>query len=271
MRSTPCKLTEANDTKLAQQRGCAECITALTPSAAAAAAAADPKVDVSCKDVRGSGFVKNLGCVGALFAAMVSEWTAWQELCRTYAVARQTATITSGAEAGLCMFDGAVLKQVEARVLTCAADALQSSVAARDAARAAAVEPLTQSVASHLALIQALDQERKVLSSLVGADARPAGTIAHSGKPMAQVVSDMHSFALSKWASLHKLHAAIGKLEQQIRDGVDGVFEASGAATAASRGLFNLADELEAMQRERDGLLQSVGHLCKRFFMLLPV
>ena len=68
-----------------------------------------------------------------------------------------------------------------------------------------------------------------------------------------------------------KLHGAICKLEQQIRDGVDSVFAGAGTATPASRGLFSLADELEAMQRERDSLLQSVGHLCKRFFMLLPV
>ena len=268
MTSTRCKLTVA---KLAQQRGFAECIAALAPSAAAAAAAAEPNAEVSCKDVRGSGFVKNLGCVGALFATVVSDWTRWQERRRTYAAAQQSSTITSGAEARLCMFDGATLKQADARVLTCAADALQSSVTARDAARAAAVEPLTQSVTSHLALIQALDQERKVLSSLVGADARPAATVTHGSKPMAQVVSDMYSFALSKWASLQKLHGAICKLEQQIRDGVDGVFAGAGTATPASRGLFSLADELEAMQRERDSLLQSVGHLCKRFFMLLPV
>jgi hypothetical protein len=85
---------------------------------------------------------------------------------------------------------------------------------------------------------------------------------------MAQVVSNMYFFALSKWASLH---GAICKLEQQIRDGVDGLFAGAGTATPASRGLFSLADELETMQRERDSLLQSVGHLCKRFFMLLPV
>jgi hypothetical protein len=234
--------------------------------------AVDPAAELEVEAGRASHFVENFGPVAAMYTAMGDAWTAWQELRRIYIVAQQSLTITSGAEAGLRVYepDRDAIQQAEVAVLTCPADMLQSTVETRDAARASAVESLTQSVASHLALIQALDQELSVLSRLVGVDdIRLARTVVHS-KDISQAVCGMQSFALYNWAALQKVHTEIGQVEQQLREGLDRIFSGAGMAVTLRRGL-SLVDGLKAKQRERDRLLHTVGHLCKRFFRLLSV
>ena len=223
-------------------------------------------------DNRPKQFAVNMGCVSAMYSVMGEAWTTWQEQRRSYAVAVQSRVITSETEKVLRPFKAEQehLKQVESAVLTCTADQLQTSVANRDTARSAALEPLNKSVTSHLALIHALDQEIKVLSSLVDADARPVVQPIHDNKVVLQAATGIHTLAVEKWAALHQLHTEIGTVEQQVREGLDSLFVSPGNAATISHGL-ELLDKLAALQLQRDAQLQSIGHTCKRFFRLLPV